>query len=219
MKPLANGLALAVWLGFCTAALPQNPNEAGAPYLSLQGAIAQSACNLLPVLTSEGNPFVVNLPALQTTLLLDTPFSPIAPVQLNFSLSDSSLSCLKNLLGNGSNHIVFDAAFASVVPRSGLLRNSATNRAAQNVLVQLGLISADGVFTPLDLNQPQALNQALILQPTSASANLSLNLGIRYVAARFVSEQYATVGGLNPGASDVTAGNVSVYLPFVLNLK
>jgi hypothetical protein len=39
------------------------------------------------------------------------------------------------------------------------------------------------------------------------------------VAERFVSEQLAVVGSFNPGASDVTAGNVSVYLPFVLSLK
>jgi hypothetical protein len=92
-------------------------------------------------------------------------------------------------------------------------------RPAQNVLVQLGLIGADGVFTPLDLNQPQALNKAMNLQTNAASANPGLNLGMRYVAARFVSEQLAVAGSFNPGASDVTAGNVSVYLPFVLSLK
>ena len=211
--------ALALWLGICTApVLAQNANPAGAPYLVLRGAITQSACNLAPVLDSLGDTLVVNLPALQTTFLLDTPFSPVAPLKLRFNLSDNSLGCL-NALGGISNQIVFDAAFAAVAPRSGLLRNSATLRPAQNVLVQLGLIGADGVFTPLDLNQPQALNKAMNLQANAASANPGLNLGMRYVAARFVSEQYANVGSFNPGASDVTAGNVSVYLPFVLSLK
>ena len=122
-------------------------------------------------------------------------------------------------LGGASHQILFVSAFAAVAPRSGLLRNSATLRPAQNVLVQLGLIGADGVFTPLDLNQPQALNKAMNLQTNAASANPGLNLGMRYVAARFVSEQLAVAGSFNPGASDVTAGNVSVYLPFVLSLK
>jgi len=211
--------ALALWLGICATPVgAQITNEAGAPYLVLRGSITQSACNLAPALDSLGGSLVVNLPALQTTFLLDTPFSPIAPLKLRFTLSDSSLACL-NALGGASNQIVFDSAFAAVAPRSGLLRNSAILRPAQNVLVQLGLIGADGVFTPLDLNQPQALNKAINFQANGASANLGLNLGMRYVAERFVSEQLAVVGSFNPGASDVTAGNVSVYLPFVLSLK
>jgi len=34
-----------------------------------------------------------------------------------------------------------------------------------------------------------------------------------------VSETYAGVDALNPGANDVTPGNVSVLLPFLVNLK
>jgi hypothetical protein len=105
-----------------------------------------------------------------------------------------------------------------VLPEGGLLRNTATLQPAQNVLVQLGLISAEGMFTPLDLNQPQRLNQVLNNPGSPASAGLSL--GVRYVAARHVPQQWASLGlPADDGALDVTSGNVSVYLPFVLDHK
>ena len=210
---------LALWaiLGIPVAA--QSNNDPASHYLVLNGTIAQPACNFSPSLVNENNPLVVNLPPLQTTVLLETPFSPVAPVQLRIQLSDENLSCLKTVMGNNANPIVFDSTFAAVQSRSGLLRNSASNRPAQNVLVQLGLINEQGIYTPLDLNKPQALNQALTFQTDTNGANLTLNLGVRYVAARFVTNQYAAFGNANPGVSDVTAGNVSVLMPFLLTLK
>ena len=111
----------------------------------------------------------------------------------------------------------FDGGAAPVLPLSGLLRNTATLRPAQNVLVQVGLISAEGMFTPLDLNRPQRLNQVLNNPGSPASAGLSL--GVRYVAARYVPQQWTGLVNANDGSLDVTAGNVSVYLPFVVEHK
>jgi hypothetical protein len=71
----------------------------------------------------------------------------------------------------------------------------------------------------LNLNQPEALNASLQLRPQTTGVDLSLKLGVRYVAERFVSESYASLGGLSPGGSDVTPGNVSVFLPFMMSLK
>jgi len=212
-------LGLALGLCWALTAVAQNEDEPNTTLLGVRGLVSQAVCNLTPVWDTADSPMVVNLPALQTTLLRDTPFSPIALVPMRFGVNNTTLACLTPLLGSTGNQLVFDAGLASVAPRTGLLRNSALTRPAQNVLVQLGLIGADGVFTPLDLNQPQALNATLRLSPSNASVQLSLNLGVRYVAARFVSETYAGVDALNPGASDVTPGNVSVFLPFMVNLK
>ncbi len=213
------GLILSLWSIFWTTTLAQTNNEANATLLILRGSITQAACNFSPSFLSDGNPMVANLPPLITTVLRDAPFSPVSPIELRFKLSEDSLSCLKSVMGNNPNPVLFDSAFAAVMPRSGLLRNQATNRPAQNVLVQLGLVSEQGVYTPIDLNQPQSLNLALSQLPNSSTASLTLTLGVRYVAARYVSEQYASLGNVNLGQGDVTAGNVSVLLPFLLTLK
>ena len=113
----------------------------------------------------------------------------------------------------------FDADLASVSPRTGLLRNSAIFRPAQNVFVQLGLIDEAGAFAPLDLNQPQALNTALAKQNNLPGASQSLTLGIRYVASRSLVAQNSGVQTASTGSQDVTAGNVSVFLPFLLKLN
>jgi hypothetical protein len=44
-----------------------------------------------------------------------------------------------------------------------------------------------------------------------------LNLGVRYVTARTIGDQVASLINLWPGTDDVMPGNVSVFLPFVLN--
>jgi hypothetical protein len=210
-------LALGSMVG--TTASAQTNSQDTATFLVLNGTISQNACNFSPSAVNLGNPLAVELPTLQTTMLLNAPFSPVLPVQMRFQLSADTLSCLKTVLGNNPNPILFDSAFAAVVPRSGLLRNSATVRPAQNVLVQLGQISEQGTFTPIDLSQPQALTLTLPTESSSTSANLTLNLGVRYVASRYVPELYGALGNINPGASDVTSGNVSIFLPFLLTLK
>lgn len=186
-------------------------------YLTVVGVIRQSSCTS-PVLAGDSlGSYVVNLPALQTTLLLNTVFSPVASVPLRLGAAGLKPGCPGGGLGMPTL-LNFDAAAAPVQPEGGLLRNTATVQPAQNVLVQVGLISAEGMFTPLDLNQPQRLNQVLNNPGSPASAGLSL--GVRYVAARHVPQQWASLGlPADDGALDVTSGNVSVYLPFVLDHK
>jgi len=204
---------------FSVAALAQDTNPNGAPILGVGGEISQSVCNLAPLWGSFERPWVVNLPALQTTVLLQAPFTPVVQVPLGMGLNNTDMACLIKVMGSTGYPIEFDPSFASVVPRSGLLRNIASTRPAQNVLVQLGLIGSNGLFTPLDLTQPQVLNVSMLSPNPSTGTPLGLNLGLRYVAERFVSQAYASAGNWLPGSSDVTAGNVSVFLPFVVNLK
>ena len=83
-------------------------------------------------------------------------------------------------------------------------------------MVQLGLINNQGVFSPLDLNQPQVLNKVLAQQGPTVGAINNLTLGVRYVAARSALAQNTPT---NAGSQDVTAGNISVFLPFLLKLN
>jgi hypothetical protein len=119
---------------------------------------------------------------------------------------------------------VFDSDFAAVSPRSGLLRNSAKFRPAENVFLQIGLIDKNGEFSEIDLNQPQFLNQSLNAgrdkQETGASTlNTAAKLGVRYVTSRAYAAQLATFPADSTGLKDVTAGNISVYLPFLLKVN
>jgi len=111
---------------------------------------------------------------------------------------------------------VFDTDFAAVAPRTGLLRNTASFRPAQNVMVQLGLIDNQGVFSPLDLNQPQLLNKVLAQQGSTAETASNLTLGVRYVTSRSALAQNTAA---NAGSQDVTAGTITVFLPFLLKLN
>jgi hypothetical protein len=72
----------------------------------------------------------------------------------------------------------------------------------------------------LDLNDPQALNAALNAKPNADGfppGDTMLNLGVRYVTARTIGDQVASLINQWPGTDDVMPGNVSVFLPFVLN--
>jgi Zn-dependent metalloprotease len=66
----------------------------------------------------------------------------------------------------------------------------------------------------IDLNKPQTLNSAL-----NQDDGKTLTLGIRYVASRSLLSEVASLQATNPGSQDVTAGNVSVFLPFLLKLN
>ena len=70
------------------------------------------------------------------------------------------------------------------------------------------------MFVPIDLNKPQTLNKAL-----NQDDGKTLTLGIRYVASRSLLSEVASLQAANPGSQDVTAGNVSVFLPFLLKLN
>jgi hypothetical protein len=156
------------------------------------------------------------LPALKTTTLDKDAFSSVTPIELNLNsqLSDNQCSF-------GGSTITFDSSLASVSPNLGLLRNSARSFPAENVLLQIGLLNETGQFSPIDLSQPQLFNQALNNNATSAGlGNVNtLKLGIRYVTTRAFASQLNTNLN-NPNASqDVIAGNISVFLPFLLKLN
>ena len=183
--------------------------------LRLSGLIKQGSCQSPLRTVSNPNPYVLNLPPLQTVQLMNNGFGNITPLNLKLN---GPAGCMT--VSRLNAQIAFDGPLAAVVPNGGLLRNVATLRPAQNVYVQLGLLSPSGLFTPLDLNDPQALNAALNAKTNadgSPPGDATLNLGVRYVTARITGAQVASLINLWPGTDDVMPGNVSVLLPFVLN--
>jgi hypothetical protein len=206
---------LALWLCSSTTAWSQDNLKQVDLYVTLSGVIAQNVCGLLSFTQSLDTPMVVNLPPLQTTMLLNAAYSPVITVPMKLQLSDTTASCA-NL---ANTKMLFDTPLAGVTTSSGLLRNHATLRPAQNMMVQLGVVNASGVFTPLNLNEPLVLNDLIRSNGSTTSSTVNLALGIRYVAARVVYEQFASVDPLSSANSEVTAGNVSVRLPFLLSLN
>jgi type 1 fimbria pilin len=197
------------------------PNLGGAQTLLFsQDALELSGRIVIPTCTSflQSNGFVnalvFNLPSLNTTALLNGSFGPITPIELKLNTPKAQSNCISGF--NLPITLVFDTDLAAVAPRTGLLRNTASFRPAQNVMVQLGLIDNQGVFSPLDLNQPQVLNEVLAQQGSAAEAANNLTLGVRYVTSQSALAQNTAA---NPGSQDVTAGNISVFLPFLLKLN
>jgi type 1 fimbria pilin len=181
--------------------------------IDLSGQIVIPTCTSFLQSNQLVNAFVFNLPSLNTTVLLNESFGPITPIDLKFNRPKGQSNCASEF--NLPFTLVFDSDLAAVAPRTGLLRNTASFRPAQNVLVQLGLIDKQGVFSPLDLNQPQVLNKVLAQQGPAIGASNNLMLGVRYVASRSALAQTTAL----TGSQDVTAGNVSVFLPFLLKLN
>jgi type 1 fimbria pilin len=182
--------------------------------LELSGRIVIPTCTSFLQSNQLVNAFVFNLPSLNTTALLNESFGPITTIDLKFNKPKGKSNCISEF--NLPFTLVFDRDLAAVAPRTGLLQNTASFRPAQNVLVQLGLIDKQGVFNPLDLNQPQVLNNVLAQQGPSVGAINNLTLGVRYVASRsVVAQNTAAIAG----SQDVTAGNISVFLPFLLKLN
>ena len=182
--------------------------------MALVGGVFTATCQIKPMGNGTAAN-VVSLPGLLTTTFRDNVFGPVTVLKLAFSRTISD--CPADL--STAPQMVFDSDAATVVPRSGLLRNTASDRPAQNVYIQIGLVNdTEGSFVPIDLNQPYQLNQALVPQKDGSLLMTStVTLGIRYVAARFVPDTLASLS--NPGVAEVTDGNVSVYLPFVVNVK
>jgi hypothetical protein len=178
--------------------------------------IKQGSCQIPLQSLRDPNPFVLNLPPLQTVQLMGSGFGQITPLNLKLNGLWACLTVSSGLTVT----ISYDGRLAALVPNGGLLRNVATVRPAQNVHVELGLISPSGLFTPLDLNNPQALNAALKTKTNADGASPgepTLNLGVRYVVARTTGNQTASLINQLQDGGDVMPGNVSVYLPFVLN--
>jgi hypothetical protein len=185
--------------------------------LELTGALYEDPCATFLVSKLFKNAYVTNLPTLSTNLFLSEAFGPISKIDIEINTPLPEAGCL--LSGRTPVKLVFDSDLAAVAPRTGLLRNSANLRPAQNVFVQLGLIDTAGVFTPLDLNKPQALNTALSKPSNALGAASTLTLGVRYVAARSFLAQNAGQAADGQGSQDVTAGNVAVFLPFLLKVN
>jgi hypothetical protein len=192
----------------------QYGSETSDTALIFEGFINASTC-LASNPSNDLSKQIFKLPALKTTTLDRDAFSPVTPIELS----------LKNQQSDDQKHcqvkLIFDSALASVSPNLGLLRNSARSLPAENVLLQIGLLNETGQFNPIDLNQPQLFNQVLNNNTTTAGqANANtLKLGIRYVTTRAFASQLNTNIN-NPNTSqDVSAGNISVFLPFLLKLN
>ena len=191
--------------------------EAPAIALTLTGSINDSTACKTTVLSNQlGNGYLFQLPTLKTTSLTNGLFSDVTPLDLQVNVKISASDCPNPTTFTAK--LVFDTDLAVIAPRTGLLRNNATTKPAENVFVQLGLINESGVFNPIDLNQPQQLNLALNQKDTLTKTFSPLRLGVRYVASRAFVAQNASFQTANPGSQDVSAGNVSVLLPFLLRL-
>jgi len=202
---------------FSCGALAQLSTGVPDATLNIEGFVLDEPCT--PVLSLSKQlvtPYIVNLSALSSTLLLTDSLGPVSKFSLNVDQrkTNPNAKCVGADFGSLPLKLVFDSDLASIAPRTGLLRNSASNRPAQNVFVQLGLIDEAGVFIPIDLNKPQTLNKAL-----NQEGGKTLTLGIRYLASRSLLNEVASLQATNPGSQDVTAGNVSVFLPFLLKLN
>jgi hypothetical protein len=185
--------------------------------LTLTGSVTDTTVCKNTVLSNQlGNGYLFQLPTLKTTSLTNGLFSDVTPLDLQVNVKISASNCTNPTTVTAK--LVFDKDLAGIAPRTGLLRNNATNNPAQNVFVQLGLINAAGMFNPIDLNQPQQLNLALNQTDPLTKTFIPLRLAVRYVASRSFAAQNASLQAGNPGSQDVSAGNVSVYLPFLLKL-
>ena len=202
---------------FSCAALAQSSVVVPDATLNIEGFVLDEPCSPVLALSKQlVTPYIVNLSALSSTLLLTDALGPVSKFSLNVDQrkTNPNASCIGADFGSLPLKLVFDSDLAAIAPRTGLLRNSASNRPAQNVFVQLGLIDEAGVFVPIDLNKPQTLNKAL-----NQDDGKALTLGIRYVASRSLLNEVANLPPAKPGSQDVTAGNVSVFLPFLLKLN
>lgn len=185
----------------------------------MDAEIFKSTCTSFPVSKLFSNALVSNLPTINSTVFLDDVFGPVSKVDIIIRSALSSDGCVRTGKDLTNIKLIFDSDLAAVAPRSGLLRNSASFRPAQNVLVQLGLVDDAGVFTPLDLNQPQALNDALAQQNDAEGGARTLTLGIRYVSSRSALAQNTNLQTADASSQEVSAGNVSVFLPFLLKVN
>jgi hypothetical protein len=189
-------------------------------FMVLEATISSSTCAVAIAPNGTRSNLVVQLPSLNTTALTNGLFSPVTKLELNLQGQLTDALCASNSSGpNAASQLLFDTAMAAISPRTGLLRNTAPERPAQNVFVQIGLIDAAGSFVPLDLNQPQALNQALNPKSSASEPRPNLTLGVRYVAVQTTLTQNTNFNANSPGSADVSAGNIAVFLPFMLKLN
>ena len=177
---------------------------------SLNASINIPTCLPAGLSNDNSNLLVVNLPAIDSSALRDQLFGPVTPVSIDLA-NDSASNCPKP--SSQTATLVFDQSLAAMAPNTGLLRNTAKQNPAANVLVQLGYFNAQGVYTPLDLRQPLSLNAGRL-----QNANNTLVLGVRYVAARAVYRQNPNQLTASRVSDAVTPGQVQVQLPFLMKV-
>lgn len=214
-----------------TAAFAQDSNANSDIFLQFESQIIASSCLLTAVNTDTPNKNVFQLPPMTSTTLDINALGPITPIELSLSGLLSGPQCALGSANLSAAKLVFDSDMAAISPRSGLLRNSAKFRPAENVFLQIGLIDKNGEFTEINLNEPQFLNQYLNDRSASKASsfntkelglltpNNTLKLGVRYVTSRAYAAELSTFSVDKTGSQDVTAGNVSVFLPFLLKLN
>ena len=130
-----------------SSAWSQNLPSTDADSLRFTGLIKQGSCQLPLLGGNNPNPYVFNLPPVQTVPLLNNGVGKITPLNLKFNTSSDCL-----IVSGMSAQISFDGGLAAVVPNGGLLRNVAPLRPAQNVYVQLGLLGQGRASSaPLEL--------------------------------------------------------------------
>lgn len=177
---------------------------------SLNARVAIPTCLPAGLSSDNNNLLVVNLPPINAIALRENNFGPVTPVAIDMR-HDANAACLKPWRQNAT--LVFDQAFAAVVPNTGLLRNTARDDPATNVYVQLGVFDDAGLFKPLDLRQPLKLTPALWRDNSS-----TLMLGARYVAAGAVTRPNPNQPNAATTTEAVTPGQVQVQLPFLMKV-
>lgn len=199
------GLLLGVWASGSNAQLQTLPLE---NLNSLNSRIIIPTCLPSGLSNDNSNLLVVNLPPVDARTLRDKSVSPVTVVTIDLRTPTDG-NCASAWQQKAS--LVFDKALAALAPNTGMLRNTASQYPAGNVLIQVGLFNAQGVFMPVDLRQP------LSLRLPSVKPN-NLILGVRYVAARAVSLQDPNQLTASAVSDAITPGQVQVQLPFLMKV-
>jgi hypothetical protein len=192
--------------------------------MSFTGVISEGTC---PFLIGDSGSSIgaasvdtLNLSSRPTRLDGETFVGAFMPIALNQNLPDFTEPCT-SMVGRYAVRS-FDSELASITAYDGLLRNTATRDPATNVFGQLGLVSANGAFAPVDLNQPQALNRAIKKQLNQIyiAPEERILLGLRYVSdPPIVALSANSQGTATPIEPRVSPGNVRAYIPFLQKLN
>ena len=124
---------------FSCAAWAQS--SAGVPdaTLNIEGFVLDEPCSPKLALSKQlVTPYVINLSSLNSRILLTDALGPVSKFSLNVDQrkTNPDARCVGADFGSLPLKLVFDSDLAAIAPRTGLLRNSASNRPAQNVFVQ-----------------------------------------------------------------------------------
>ena len=165
---------------------------------SLNASVSMPTCSPVGLSDSTSNMLVVNLPPIDASTLSNNSYGDIIPILIDLEANASS-ECINPLSQNIPLEI--DQSLVALAPDSGLLRNTAKQNPAGNVLIEIGLFDAQGEFKPFDLRLPMRLQ-----------SDTQLVLGVRYVAARAVQLTVSTTSDV------VSSGQVAVQLPLLMKV-